>query len=379
MRFSLFCHTLRSCWNHGNAHFLRGIVTELVSLGHQVRIFEPEGSWSYCNLIQAEGHDYAEELRATYPLLNIATFNEHSLDLDQAVGDADVVLVHEWNPPSLIRRMGAHRQLHDYRLLFHDTHHRSVSDPAMPDVKGFDGVLAFGESVSERYRQNGWAGRVWTWHEAADTRVFFPRPKRHPVADVVWIGNWGDDERAEELREFFIDPVRELGLRAKLYGVRYPPEALDLLRRSGIEFAGWIPNFRAPQVYGQARFTVHVPRRPYTRELPGVPTIRVFEALACGTPLISAPWEDCESLFTEGEDFLMAKDKHQMKKLMHMLLADGEGAQALADHGRATVLRRHTCRHRVDELLRICAELHAQSGNAHVAEASTRAPMEATV
>jgi len=361
MRIALFCHTLRSCWNHGNAHFLRGVVTELATRGHDVQVFEPEDSWSYSNLIRAEGRDYAEEFRTTYPLLNIATFAERSLDLDHALAGADLVLVHEWNAPSLARRIAAHRKSHDYLLLFHDTHHRSVTDPAMPDVTGFDGVLAFGESVSEHYRRKGWTGRVWTWHEAADPRVFFPRPSSagRPL-DVVWIGNWGDGERTEELREFFIDPVRELGLRARVYGVRYPPEALRLLDESGIEFGGWIPNFRVPPVFAQARLTVHIPRRPYTRELPGIPTIRVFEALACGIPLISAPWNDCEELFTAGEDFLIAQDKAQVKRFMHLLLTDAKSARALADHGRQTILRRHTCRHRVDQLLRICEELGAE-------------------
>ena len=42
----------------------------------------------------------------------------------------------------------------------------------------------------------------------------------------MWIGNWGDDERSEELREFLIEPVKTLGLKAQVYGVRYPQEAL---------------------------------------------------------------------------------------------------------------------------------------------------------
>ena len=60
--------------------------------------------------------------------------------------------------------------------------------------------------------------------------------------------------------------------------------------------------------------TVHVPRRPYATALPGVPTIRIFEALACGIPLVSAPWSDCENLFTPGEDFLFASNGKEMRK-----------------------------------------------------------------
>jgi spore maturation protein CgeB len=103
--------------------------------------------------------------------------------------------------------------------------------------------------------------------------------------------------------------------------------------------------------------TVHIPRRPYATSLPGVPTIRVFEALACGIPLISAPWNDSEGLFSPGEDFLIARDGTEMTQLLRQVLTDPKLAAALAAHGLATIRARHTCAHRVDELLNIYMEL----------------------
>jgi spore maturation protein CgeB len=99
---------------------------------------------------------------------------------------------------------------------------------------------------------------------------------------------------------------------------------------------------------------VHVPRRPYAGALPGIPTIRVFEALACGIPLISAPWDDVEGLFTPGADFLMAQDGSTMTRALRTLLHDPVLAGALAARGRRTIEERHSCAHRVDELLAIC-------------------------
>ena len=55
MRVVLFCHSLVSDWNHGNAHFLRGIVTELQSRGVEVRVFEPVNAWSVVNLLGDAG------------------------------------------------------------------------------------------------------------------------------------------------------------------------------------------------------------------------------------------------------------------------------------------------------------------------------------
>jgi spore maturation protein CgeB len=104
--------------------------------------------------------------------------------------------------------------------------------------------------------------------------------------------------------------------------------------------------------------TVHVPRRPYTNALPGIPTIRVFEALACGIPLVSAPWSDVERLFTPGDDFLVAQDRQEMKSCLKRILYEPQEAVALANRGRAAVLSRHTCSHRVDELLEIYRSLN---------------------
>ena len=50
MRIVYFTHSLASCWNHGNAHFLRGVLRELIALGHEVVAYEPEGAWSLGNL-----------------------------------------------------------------------------------------------------------------------------------------------------------------------------------------------------------------------------------------------------------------------------------------------------------------------------------------
>ncbi|HJV34551.1 CgeB family protein, partial [Geomonas sp.] len=175
--------------------------------------------------------------------------------------------------------------------------------------------------------------------------------------DVVWIGNWGDDERSEEIREFFVEPVRRLGLKGMVYGVRYPDKALRLLSEAGIGYGGWLPNFEVPKVFNRFRMTVHIPRRPYVTALPGIPTIRPFEALACGIPLLSAPWEDTDGLFAAGKDILFAQDGAEMEKLMQALLDQPRRARQLATHGRMTILARHTCGHRIDQLMVICREL----------------------
>jgi spore maturation protein CgeB len=370
MKFVLFYHSLSSDWNHGNAHFLRGVATELIARGHSVVVYEPADGWSLTELKRRHGDAAAEEFRSAYPRLHPRQYRLDSLDLEHATDGADVVLVHEWNPPELLERLGKHRASGrgNHLLLFHDTHHRAVSAPGELDgypLEDFDGVLVFGEAIAEVYRQRGWGRRVWTWHEAADTRVFHPPASRPAIeGDLVWIGNWGDEERTAELSEFLFEPAREAGLSGAVYGVRYPESALETVRAAGLDYRGWVPNFRVPRLFERYRFTVHVPRRFYSSSLPGIPTIRVFEALACGIPLISAPWQDSEGLFRAGQDFLVVRNGDMMREAMRMLCAEPERARELSAHGRRTIERRHSCVHRVDELLGICAGLSTQAATA---------------
>jgi spore maturation protein CgeB len=363
MRIVFFVHSLLSDWNHGNAHFLRGVAAELISRGHDVAVFEPRDAWSLQNLL-ADRPDALDGFHAAYPTLASTRYDLAALDLDRALDGADLVIVHEWNDHGLVRRIGEHRRTASYRLLFHDTHHRSVTAPesmAAYDLSNYDGVLAFGGVIRDLYLDRGWTQRAWTWHEAADTRVFHPIPGEPNEGDLVWIGNWGDDERTAELHEFLIEPVRDLKLRARVHGVRYPEEGRRDLAEAGIDYAGWLPNHEVPRAFARFRVTVHVPRRPYVEALPGIPTIRPFEALACGIPLVSAPWNDAEGLFRPGRDFLVARDGEEMRRHLRDLLGDPALAAEIARSGRETVLDRHTCAHRVDELLAIGRELGVAS------------------
>ena len=367
MKILIFCHSLRSDWNHGNAHFLRGVATDLITRGHDMLVYEPHENWSAQNLVADAGSGGLEAFKQTYPALQNRLYDLDTLNLEAELEGADLVLVHEWNEPALVAQIGEMRKRGgDFLLLFHDTHHRAVSAPhemAAFDLSGYDGVLAFGDIVRDLYLQKGWAARAWTWHEAADTRVFYPI-EASQEGDLIWVGNWGDDERSKELVEFLIEPAHTLGLKTLIHGVRYPAHALKALQDAGIRYGGYLPNYEAPQTFARYRATVHVPRRPYVEALPGIPTIRPFEALACGIPLVSAPWNDAEGLFRPGTDYLVAQNGDEMKAHLRAVLADNDLRQSLITHGLETIRARHTCAHRVDELLNIVGELQATPSGA---------------
>jgi spore maturation protein CgeB len=359
-----FAHSLRSDWNNGNAHFLRGLLRSLGQLGHEVVIFEPANGWSIENLqTEPRGAYSLLQFSDTYPDLSIHPYNsrdvaalEYWRDLLQKI---EVVIIHEWNPPALVNALLQLRDQMSFRLVFHDTHHRAFSSPEQIRLLGvdrFDAVLVFGETLAAIYREQFHIQQVWTLHEAADTTVFKPLPRLHKENDFVWIGNWGDGERSAEIKQFFLCPAHELNdRRFTIYGVRYPDDGLIALRHAGVHYGGYLPNLCAPAAYASARLTVHIPRQQYATVMKGIPTIRVFEALACGVPLISAPWQDSQRLFREG-DFLTVRNAAEMRRAMEYLLSNPEAAKAQALRGLETVLTRHTCRHRAQQLSTVFEE-----------------------
>jgi spore maturation protein CgeB len=177
MRVVMFYHSLCSDWNHGNAHFLRGVASELIARGHDVRVYEPDDSWSVANLIKEHGRLALEDFARAYPMLQVNRYDSRIEDPTPLLEGADLVIVHEWNRHDLVSKIGRARRGGRFRLLFHDTHHRCVTEPAAMaayDLRDYDGVLAFGEVIRDIYLEKGWSRRAWTWHEAADARVFRP-------------------------------------------------------------------------------------------------------------------------------------------------------------------------------------------------------------
>ncbi|MCL5279815.1 MAG: glycosyltransferase [Planctomycetes bacterium] len=363
MKIVLFVHSIVSDWNNGHAHFLRGLVAALMQRGHSVTCCEPLNNWSTKNLFATAQAAPIVEFARRFPQIDVRFYDPKESPIDQTeelTAGAHVVIVHEFNEPEIVGAVGfVRRRRQDFLLLFHDTHHRLASLPHQIvrfNLADYDGVLAFGASLAEKYREFGFRN-VFIFHEAADTSTFFPREaeKEH---DVVWIGNWGDEERAQQIRDYLIGAAAGLpALRFTVHGVRYPTRILKSFDRTGIRYAGWVPNFAVPEVFAKSRVTLHILRSFYCTALPGIPTIRPFEAMACGIPLITTQWRDTEHLFRAGRDYLMAATPAQMRKHIQLLTRSKRKRQDLAGHALETIRRRHHCDLRAEQLEDICQTL----------------------
>jgi hypothetical protein len=226
MRIVMFYHSLLSDWNHGNAHFLRGVVRELLALGQEVRVYDPANAWSLRNLITEHGRSPVAAFRKAYPLLDSIRYDPAMLDLDAALDEADLVLVHEWNEHELVHRIGRHRATRGrYRLLFHDTHHRAITQPddmAHYDLTHCDAVLAFGRVLRDLYLKRRWTRSAWTWHEAADGRTLGGQtPIPHCPTNTMQATRHGTNRRATKARsylpELYLQKDNRIGVIAAKY------------------------------------------------------------------------------------------------------------------------------------------------------------------
>jgi spore maturation protein CgeB len=373
VRIAFFYHSVRSDWNNGYAHFLRGTVRALISLGHDPVCYEEAGNWSTTNLVARHGLRPLVEFRRRFPFVETRLYQMAPLaDLERRLARElrgyDAVIVNEWpavEQPELLDLLVRLRRPCGYALLFHDAHHRILTQPdgvARMRPQRFDAILAFAPSIADEYRRRFGHPQIHVFHEAADLSLFHPRPPAadRPLDDALFIGNWGEGDRADEMREFLLEPARRFSNERvfAIHGVRYPADVLATIKdHYGIRYRGWLPNHLVPAAFAQTRVGIHVIRRQYLQVLYGTPTIRVFEALACGTALVSTRWQDTDGLFRAGKDYVVVDTRSQMEEALDWLWRDAAARERIGRSGAARVQALHTCRHRVEQLVAVIADL----------------------
>ena len=214
-----------------------------------------------------------------------------------------------WSPRSAERRARGRR----FTLLFHDTHHRAVTEPeAHRPLRPRRATTACSPSATccaSSTCARGWARRAWTWHEAADTRAL-PPARRASSAEATWSGSatGATASAPPSCTSSCSSRCRRLGLRGARPRRALPGEALQRAgatpASSYARLAAEPPGAAASSPATASPSTCRA--GPTSRRCPASPPSASFEALACGIPLVSAPWDDAEGLFPPGRDFLVA-------------------------------------------------------------------------
>ena len=217
------------------------------------------------------------------------------------------------------------------------------------------------------------AGRsdAWTWHEAADIRVFHPLPRRSRAKATSSGSATGATTSAP--RELARVPARAGARRSacgpRVHGVRYPA------RRAGARSPTPASSYarlaaelrRAGGVRAPSRSRCTCRAGPTSRRCPASRRSACSRRWPAASRWSARPWDDGEGLFAPATDYLVARDGARDGAQLRARAATTERSpRARRRTGCATILARHTCAHRVDELLAIYAELgRRRTGRAH--------------
>ncbi|HEX6911857.1 MAG TPA: glycosyltransferase, partial [Longimicrobium sp.] len=342
----IFGLTVSSSWGNGHATLWRGLCRALAARGHDVVFFERDVPYYAHNrdLWQLPGGtlvlypDWKQALPAARA--HLAGADVAMVTSYQADGVAATELVLE--SPAAVK---VFYDLDTPVTLDALAGGRDVAYLGPRGLRGFDLVLSYtGGAALDELRSRLGARRVAPLYGHVDPDVHRPvGVDGHDRADLSYLGTYAQDRQAA-LERLFIHPARRLPERRFLIGgAQYPQE---FPWADNIWFREHMPPQYHPAFFSSSRWTLNVTRAAMAR-MGWCPSGRLFEAAACGCPVISDDWEGLDAFFAPGEEIVVARDTDDVVRALWM--TDGE-RDAVARRARARTLDEHTSARRAAEL-----------------------------
>lgn len=358
MKIVIFGLTVSSTWGNGHATLWRGLCSALIRRGHSVVFFEHDVPY------YAGNRDMNELPGGS--LMLYRSWTEATKEAERHLADADAGIVTSYCPYGiaatevLMSSRAACKAFYDLDTPITLARLASGQTPPWISPRGlrdFDVVLSFtgGRSLDELRARLG-AKRVVPLYGSVDPDVHRPvAPIERYRADLSYIGTYAPDRQAT-LEALFVDPARRLpDSRFVLAGAQYPH---DFPWCANIFFVRHLPAAEHPGFFSSSRLTLNVTREPMAA-MGYCPSGRLFEAAACGCPIISDAWEGIEACYEPGREILIARSTDDV--LAALGVEDAE-LRRIASAARERTLKEHTADHRAQELLRaLTTEQHAHA------------------
>jgi spore maturation protein CgeB len=351
MKLAIFGLTITSSWGNGHATLWRGLCRALTDAGHEVTFFERDMPY-YAGARDFHG---MPGLR----LVLYQNWGEVSRIARREVTEADAAMVTSYCPDGIAAT--ALLGDHDALRVFYDMDTpvtlenlrvgRGLACMGPRGLRDFDLVLSFtGGPVLDELRERLGARRVRTLYGSVDPAVHrFASPRREFSADLSYLGTYAAD-RQVLLEELFVAPARRLPERKFiLAGAQYPHE---FPWSENIYFARHLPPEEHAAFLCSSRLTLNVTRRAM-RENGWCPSGRLFEAAACGAPIISDVWDGLEEFFEPGVEILRAESREDVIATLEL---DDVELRRIALAARDRTLAEHTAERRAAELLAMLEE-----------------------
>jgi spore maturation protein CgeB len=343
MKIVVFGLTISSSWGNGHATLWRGLCHALAARGHKVVFYEHDAPYYAMNrdLSEVPGGelvlytDWQDVLpRAARDLRDadvamVTSYCPHGIEATDLVVEAErpVRVFYDLDTPVTLSRL---------------SRGEGTSYIGPRGFRDFDLVLSYtgGEALGRLQRDLG-ARRVAPLYGHVDPDVHRPvEPLARFVSDFSYLGTYAEDRQAA-LESLFIEPARRRPERRFLIGGAQYPQ--DFPWTANIFFVRHLPPPEHPAFFASSRLTLNVTRQAMA-DMGWCPSGRLFEAAACGTPIVTDSWEGLDHFFLPGQDILVARSSEEACAALD--LDDGE-LKRIARNARERVLAEHTSARRV--------------------------------
>ncbi|TFY98646.1 CgeB family protein [Ramlibacter rhizophilus] len=347
MRLLIFGLTASSSWGNGHATLWRGLWRALAQRGHHLSFFERDVPY------YAEHRDWTDP-----PSGALVLYEDWAAVLPRArreLAGADAAIVTSYCPDGVAATALLAEQAGRARTVFYDMDTpvtlenlragRPVAYLSGRGLRDFDLVLSYtGGAALTELRERLGARHVATLYGHVDPQVHHRVPPQpHLRSELSYLGTYAAD-RQDRLEALFIEPARRLSQRSFLVGgAQYPA---DFPWTPNMRFVRHLPPPEHPAFFSASRLTLSVTRRAMA-DNGWCPSGRLFEAAACGTPLVSDDWPGLSDFFEPGRELLLARGAQDVIDALER--SDAELAR-IAHAARERVLACHTSARRAIEL-----------------------------
>lgn len=358
MNLAIFGLAVSSSWGNGHAALWRGLIAALLRAGHAVTFFERDAPWYAGSrdltalpeggrlVIYPDWDAVVPEARRVLARADVAMLTSYCPDAQTAVdllacSAVPIRCFFDLDTAVTLARVGAGERV-DYL--------------PQEGLGGFDLVLSYtGGEALEILRERLGARHVaplYGWVDAAQYRRCAPAPQYR--ADLSYLGTYAAD-RQFLLERLFVGPARQRpAARFVIGGAMYPQ---DFPWTANIHFVRHLPPGEHAAFYSSSRVTLNVTRAAMAR-MGWCPSGRLFEAAACGAPILSDWWDGLDAFFEPGREILVAESAEDV---LAALDRSDDDLRAIAGRAHERVLAEHTADHRAAQLVEVLQSIPAEA------------------
>ncbi len=337
--------SITSSWGNGHAVTYRGLVQELASEGHRVLFLERDVPWYRDNRDLPQPPWGRTALYSSLEELQSRFCNE--------IAQADLVIVGSYVPDGIEVGRWVQRTARGLTAFYDIDTPVTIAALARGEcsylapemIQRFDLYLSFtGGPLLERLERDLRSPAARPLYCSCDPQQY--RPMQVPTRwDLGYLGTYSPD-RQPTLETLLVEPARRWNDgRFAVAGPQYPA---GIRWPSNVHRVDHLAPSEHPAFYNAQRFTLNVTRADMVRAGHS-PSVRLFEAAACGTPIISDAWDGLETFFEPGREILLARSPEETLQVLARVGEDER--REIGERARARVLREHTAAHRAASLI----------------------------